>query len=189
VATEPAAKSEKQNGLVLGLVFLPLVVILLGLDFVPQWWARQVYVEGRCVVLDERIVEDPPGGRASNSTYRPEFLIRYTVAGQDYQTWAYNAVDSSSAWRWPKEQVLERFTVGQEYPCWYDASDPSRVMVVRGYSCLSYVLLPAFATSVFLIGRGIVRHRRNARRAAGEQRGAESGAAGSSAAADRDGDR
>ena len=170
MSSEPAKPREKQTALLLGLVFLPFVVMLLALDFVPEWWAHQTYVEGRCVVLDKRIVEDA-SGKGGNSTYRPELLIRYSVAGREYQTWAYRAVHSSSALRGPKESVLESFTIGQEYPCWYDPADPSRVLVVRGYSCLSYGLLVVLPVQVFLISRGIVRYRRNSQRATGKAHG------------------
>jgi hypothetical protein len=174
MTTEPARPREYGIGFILALVFLPPVVILLWRDFVPQWLAQQIYVEGRCQVLDKHIVESPPR-EASNSTYRPEFLIRYTVDGREYQTWAYDAIRASTELRWPKQQVLERFTLGQEYPCWYDPSDPSRAILVRGYSYLSYVLLTGLAVLVFLIAMGMARQRRNANRVDDELRSAESG--------------
>jgi hypothetical protein len=153
----------------IGLPFLAFVGGLLALDFVPEGRANYFYVEGRCVVLDKRLVEYPPSGKAINSTYRPEFLIRYTVAGREYQPWAYKATRSSSALRWPKERTLESFTVGQAYPCWYDPADPSQVVLVRGYSWLSSApLLVVFGVLAFFTGRGLVGHLRGARGAADE---------------------
>ena len=72
--------------------------------------ANYFYVEGRCVLLDKRVHED--GG-----TYRPDFLIRYTAAGREHEVWAYDAVRAWTILRWPKERIVARFTVGQEYPC------------------------------------------------------------------------
>ena len=150
-------------------------LILLGtplvLDFVPELWALFSYVEGRCVLLDKRLVENPPVG---NGTFRPEFLISYTVDGRVYQAFAYRAVKSSSGWRWPEERVLERFTVGQEYPCWYDAADPSKVVIVRGFSWLTYALLPIFVVSAYLTGKGFLRRLRSPTGATGKAAGAES---------------
>jgi hypothetical protein len=168
---------------IFGVIGLAIVGAFLGLDFVPDWWANNFYTEGRCVLLDKRVVEHrSSGGKANSGTYRPEFLIRYTVAGREYQAWAYRAVRSSSAWRWPKERLLERYTVGQEYPCWYDPADPTKVVFVRGYSGLSYGLLLAFGVLAFLTGWGVLRRVRGARRAVDEAGGvgpdpAEPGAA------------
>jgi hypothetical protein len=152
----------------LGVFLLALVGGLLALEVVPDLRARLLYVEGRCVLLDKRLVEHPPSGKAINSTYRPEFLIRYTVAGREYKTWAYKAVKASSGLRWPEEHVLESFTVGQEYPCWYDPADPSKVVMVRGYSWFTWVLLLVFLVVLFFTGRGFLRHMWSARRPSGE---------------------
>jgi hypothetical protein len=158
--------------LIIGLPFLIFVGGLLSLDFVPEWRANHLYVEGRCVLLNKRLVEYPPSGKAMNSTYRPEFLIRHTVAGREYRAWTYGAGRSSSALRWPKERILESFTVGQEYPCWYDPADPHQVVVARGYSWLSNSpLLVVFAVLAFFMGRGLFRSLRGARGAADEASG------------------
>jgi hypothetical protein len=162
---------------ILGVFLLALVGGFLALEGVPNLRARLFYVEGRCVLLDKRLIEHPPSGKAINSTYRPEFLIGYTVAGREYKTWAYKAVKASSGLRWPEEHVLESFTVGQEYPCWYDPDDPSKVVVVRGYSWFTWVLLVVFLVVLFFTGRGFLRHLRSARRPAGDASGAESGQA------------
>jgi hypothetical protein len=140
---------------VLGFVLL-LVGAILALDALPELWALCFYVEGRCELLDKRLVENPPRRKAINSTWRPEFLIRYEVDGKEYNAFAYRAVKSSSGWRWPEARVVERFTVGEEYPCWYDANDPSRVVLVRGFSWLTYLLLPIFCVLLFFVGKGIL---------------------------------
>jgi hypothetical protein len=96
-------------------------------------------------------------------------LIRYTVAGREYQAWAYKASRSTSVFDWPKERMLESFTVGQAYPCWYDPADPSQVVLVRGYSWLSKApFLVVFVVLAFFTGRGLFRHLRGARGAADE---------------------
>src|SRR5262245_15073960 len=157
---------------ILLLFLLPAVGGGLALTLPRELRANLVYVEGRCVVLDKRVVEDPSRRKAVNSTYRPEFLIRYTAGGREHLVWAYTADRSSSALRWPKERVLERFTVGQEYPCWYDPADPSQVVLVRGYSGWTYGVLVVFVVLAFFAGKSVLRRLRNARRAAGEASGA-----------------
>jgi hypothetical protein len=171
--TSKSGTPRGEGALPLGL-FLFFVVGWSAIFLVlPEWRANHLYVEGRCVLLDKRLVEDSSSGYrgARNSTYRPEFLIRYTVAGREYQAWTYDAwvlaLRASTALRWPKERVLDSFTVGQEYPCWYDPADPSQVVLVRGYSWFSYGLALALGVSLLLIGTGVLRRLRGARSAAG----------------------
>lgn len=144
---------------------------MLAIIFVPEWRVTHSYVEGRCVVLDKRLVEFP--GRKANDTYRPELLIRYTVAGREYRVWAYDAVHASTGLRGPNERILKEFTVGQEYPCWYDPADPSEVVLVRGYSWLSYGLLLGLVVSVFVTGRSLFRRISGARHVSEQIDGAE----------------
>ncbi len=149
-----------------GLVLLGLVGLAASYFVLPEWRANHCFVEGRCVLLDKRLVEDASTGYkgSSNSTYRAEFLIRYTVAGRDYQVWTCDVGvlehQRTTALRWPKERVLDSYSVGQEYPCWYDPADPSQAVLVLGYSCFSYALLLGLVVSLFLIGAGVRRRQR-----------------------------
>src|SRR5262245_7134009 len=167
MASESGTPRDDWSLPLFGLFLLTLVGGLLAIHLGRELRANLFYVEGQCVVLDKRLVESPPR-RAINSTYRPEFLIRYTVAGQEREIWSYDAVRASPAWRWPKERILDSFTIGQAYLCWYDPTEPSQVVVVRGYGWWSYGLLGVFAVLVFLTGKGALRRMRSARRAAGE---------------------
>jgi hypothetical protein len=157
-----------------GLFSLALVGGMLALNLRPEWRANHAYVEEQCVVLDKRLVEHSKGGRPG-ITYRPEFLIRYTVAGRPYETWTYDAVHAFTGLRGPNERVLDDFTVGQQYPCWYDPADPSEVVLVRGYSWMSYGLALAFVALVFLTGTGVLRRLRSARHAPEDASGAGGG--------------
>jgi hypothetical protein len=153
--------TSRGDGLLLSGLFLLAVVGCLAYGLVrPEWRANVVYVEGRCVVLDKRLIEKP-SRKAANSTYRAEFLVRHTVDGRDYEAWTYDAatlnVRATTALRWPKERLLESYDVGQEYPCWYDPADPAQVVLVRGYSCFSYCLLAGFLLSLSLITLGALR--------------------------------
>jgi hypothetical protein len=143
-----------------GLFFLLLVGGPLALSLLPEWRANHFSVEGRCVVLDKRVAEF---AHHKGVTWRPEFLIRYTVAGRQYEEWAYDAVRASTGLRGPNDRILDKFTVGKEYPCWYDPADPSRVVLVRGYSWMTYGLLLAFVVLAFFTGKGILRRLRDAR--------------------------
>jgi hypothetical protein len=171
MTTESGTPRHDWSGPLAGLFLLTLVGGLLALDFLPEWRANHFYVEGRCVLLDKRLAEDPPSGKAFNSTYRPEFLIRHTVAGREYRVWTYDAVHATTALRWPKESILDSFTIGQAYPCWYDPADPSQVVLVRGYSWWTYGFLVVFLVLLFLTGKGVLWRLRSRRCAADEASG------------------
>lgn len=141
---------------------LPFLLLILGgvsFDFVPHWRLNRFYAEGRCVVLDERAKEAEADNEGRGSAWR-EFLIRYEAGGREHEAWARPTVDTTPAWRWPKEPLA----VGEEQPCWYDPADPSRVMVGRGYGYFGFGSLLALVM-VSLVCMDI-RRRRVARRAA-----------------------
>jgi hypothetical protein len=113
----------------------------------PLWRANHVYVESRCVVLDKRIVEGR--GNKGGTTYRPEIHISYNVSGRAYQTWTYDAAKVSSSGRAGKQKIIDQFVAGREYPCWYDPDDPSKAVLVRGFSwAYLFILLPLVFVAV-----------------------------------------
>ncbi len=157
-------RARRLEGLTAGLLLvLVFSWVLLMIDFVPQWQANRDYVEGRCMLLDKR-VERRFEHRAGVS-YGPQVLVRYTVKGKEYKTWTLGAVDSSTSIQaLAFASDLDRFTIGQEYPCWYDPADPSRVMVSRDYNRFSYACFLAVAVALAGLGIGYVLRRRGARR-------------------------
>jgi hypothetical protein len=181
MSTESGKQSDGWELVFPGLLILPLVGLFLVSRLTVEVPANQFYVEGRCVLLDKRIAEDnEPGPKgAANSVYKPEFQIRYTVDGQVHEAWTYNGFQYLTAWRWPKERILEGFSVGEEYPCWYDADDPTQVVLVRGYGWLTYLVLTIFVALAFFTGKGVWRRLGPGRRAAKTESHAFGGALGS----------
>ncbi len=123
------------------------LVVLIGFAW-PEWEVNRRFLPTSCTVLAKRIAVQQAGGEPS---YRPEILIRYRVQGRSYQQWTY---DITRAYHSDRETVLEalgRFQVGRQYPCWYDPGDPTRVVLVRGFS--SYVwLLVIFPLTLVAVG-------------------------------------
>jgi hypothetical protein len=79
--------------------FLAGCIFLVGLGYsvvIPEWRANNYFVEHTCVVLDKRIDEHAGD---DGPTYRPEFLIRYSIAGRDYEVWTYEATRHYSSGR------------------------------------------------------------------------------------------
>ena len=126
-----------------------LVVVLVRV-VVPEWRANHQFVEHRCLVLDKRL-----GTQAGSdgTRYRPEIRIQYTVGGEKYVVRAYPIRGQYSADRAAVQQILRGFERDQECPCWYDPADPSKAVLVRGYSWYFWLTL-AMPVSFILIGGG-----------------------------------
>ena len=101
---------------------------------VPEWRANRHFVETTCTVLSKHLGQS---SEAESPRWRPEVEIEYQVDGQTYRPTIYDAAGMYSISRDSAEQKLDRFEVGQEYPCWYDPIDPGRAVLVQGYSRLA----------------------------------------------------
>jgi hypothetical protein len=129
------------------------LVVLVWADVLVPWRVNHHYQETTCVVLDRRLDQhtffggDSTYGGVGSVGYRPEFLIQYNVDGKTYQTWTYDPppgrlVQHYEGTRVDSQVTLDRFTVGQVYPCWYDPDEPSEAVLARGYPHLWWVCFP-----------------------------------------------
>ena len=114
-------------------------------------------VESQTVTSSQR----PGSGTLSRTRHtdvsKPEFALRYRVDGREMFSTGY---DTGSSLRvgGGKAQLEKEFrdwTVGAQVPCWFDPSDPTDVVVKRGFGgAYLFALLPLFP---FLIGLSILR--------------------------------
>ncbi len=140
-----ASRSSKPTGtgcglLILGIFFAAgfgFFIMMFCWMVLPEIRANTSYVQHTCKVLDKRIGEDHDSD--GGTTYRAEMFIEYAVNGQQHRLWTYDATGMYSSGRSGKETILSQFTVGKEYPCWYDPDNPRKAVLVRGYSWLMYL--------------------------------------------------
>jgi len=146
---------------------------------IPEWRTEHEFIKHRCLVQDTRIGEVQG---EEGTLYRPEIQIEYQIDGETYRTWTYDVwtYDSDggySAGQEDKQAVLDRFTIGQQYHCWYDPSDPNVAVLVRGYRWwvwlsflvpLSFILIGGggLVYTVFTWGKSAERRAAIAKRAA-----------------------
>jgi len=129
----------------------------------PELEVEKRFVEGTCSILGKELIAQQSrtsrsgkhtGKSARKKTvYRPEFHIRYEVGEKSYEARTYRIVKSSSSSKSAQEAILARFETGKVYPCWYDPSDPSRIVLEKGASAGSYLFI-AFGGLFALIGAG-----------------------------------
>jgi hypothetical protein len=126
---------------------------------VQQWRVNYEFIEQPCVVLDTNL-----GSRRQDSgrVYRPEIKIRYEVDGRAYTTWTHDiatARDMSESYtsdRAAAEAVRDQFSVGAQYLCWYDPTDPIVAVVSRGYPWWVWVAMVVPSLFVLVGGGGLL---------------------------------
>lgn len=154
--TGSAAVGSAGEALFFGLFLLlgcgGVVAIFLAL-VVPEWRVNHVFLAQPCVVRDKRIGETQ--GEAP-PRYRPEIQIEYQVNGETYRTWTYDARGAYSAGRQDKQDILDRFAVGEQYLCWYNPADPGEAVVVRGYSWWLWLAFIVPGSFVLIGGGGLI---------------------------------
>lgn len=135
--------------LLLGTVSFYLLLVQMIL---PEWRANRRFVPHECVVENKALGESEIDNKPA---FRPEILIRYELQGQTYRVWTYDINDHLYRYTQAEaEEILAQFVVGEGYRCWYDPHDPTRVVLVRGYSWWVWLLLilPASFVIVGLVG-------------------------------------
>lgn len=160
---------------VVGLVGLALV---LGLVIIPELRSASEFVETLCVVKGKEVVtpdnlvhallahdlhddfkeseskakENEPEDK-NGQTYRPEIEIEYEVDGKTYTARTYDIAGVYSNGREAKQEIIDRFKVGETYVCWYDPHNHETAVLVKGFSWFGplFALIPL---SFLLIGGG-----------------------------------
>ncbi len=118
----------------------------------PEWRANRQFAETTCIVVDAQ-ARHQPATENEPARYLPEIHIRYRVDGRVYEDKTYDVTKTYSADRQAVQDIVERYEVGKQYPCWYDPIDPRRAVLVRGYSGWLYLLL-LIPISFMAIGGG-----------------------------------
>jgi hypothetical protein len=72
--------------------------------------------------------------------YKPQISIRYLVNGKQFVATTYDANGRWGHTRSQSQEILTRFEIGREYPCWYDPDDPAAAVLVREYTWREYLI-------------------------------------------------
>lgn len=129
------------------------LVVLLATLVVPEYRANHVFVETPCVVRDKELGRKDT---AEGPRFRPEIRIEYQVQGETYVVRTYDIRQAYSASQEAAQAVLDRFVVGQQYPCWYDPDDPRVAVLARGYSWWFWLTFLVPVSFIVTGGAGLV---------------------------------
>lgn len=140
-----------------------LIVVSNKLHVVDQWRVNREFSEHTCTVLDTHIIEKE---QDDGTVYRPEIKIEFSIQTAGYVPWTYDigtALDPDGTKGYSflpsKEQALEitsRFHKQQEYPCWYDPTDPNIAVLERGYAWWLWLVFLVPASFLLIGGGGLI---------------------------------
>ena len=116
---------------------------------VPEWRVNHGFVEHACKVVEKRVVEVPS---EKGQLFRPEVKIDYEVQGVTYSPYVFDIHHMTRNTRDEAQAAIDRFIERQDYPCWYDPSDPNVAVLVRGYH---WWIWPAMIIPVSFVVIGI----------------------------------
>jgi hypothetical protein len=121
-----------------GIVFAGLLISGVA---VPEWRLNHDFLETRCRIrgtgLLRRTVEDPPGSFVT--TWAPALLLRYEADGRTMESWS-RARATAFADRTQALERLSGFRIGEQVTGWYDPSDPSTIVLERGFNWWMWLL-------------------------------------------------
>jgi len=159
----------------LGSLFV-LIAIAISLFFIHSFSQLQSYTAGQCTITAKQLLQQTEQSRVvhtrsngstyttttTTTTYTPDFQFAVQTAnGRTYSADGYDQLNSSSSDQQGEQAIVDQFTVGKTYPCWYDPANPSQAVLTRQFDWF-FLFIPAlflFIGAIFLIF-GIVSMRR-----------------------------
>ena len=118
---------------------------------IPEWRVNHDFVRQKCKVIEKWVDEVQS---EKGSFFQPVFKIDYKVQGATYSQKAYYDINHSTrGTRDEAQAVINGFTEGETYDCWYDPDQPEIAVLVGGYQWWIWpvLLIPA---SFVVIGIG-----------------------------------
>ncbi len=113
----------------------------------PDKEVKPHYSQTTCRIVSKKLADH----RFIVRRYRADFLVSYTVSHIQYRRWVSgNGLDKSyfsdaSA----QEDILSRYHVGGNYPCYYNPQDPEMAVLVLRHDWGS--MFPVIAVSAILL--------------------------------------
>ena len=146
----------------LGGLFI-LISVALFIFFVGSFSQLQSYQAGSCTITAKQLLQEKErhtrtkNGHTSTTTttvYVPDFQFTVQAAdGRRYPAQGYDALRTSSSDRSGQQAIVNQYTVGQTYPCWYNPANPTQAVLTREFNWFVFIIpgLFLFIGGVFVI--------------------------------------
>ena len=150
-------------GILIGLVLLAIA----GSQLLQQ----QGYSSGQCTITARQLQHEVTTttnttGNGNTTTtitktedvYAPSFEYRVRTAdGRTYTADSYDGSDSYTSDRAGQQTIVDRYNVGQSYPCWYNPANPTQAVLVRQLDWALILIGGIFLlVSVFIVTIGML---------------------------------
>jgi Protein of unknown function (DUF3592) len=134
MSTQNRRYSYPNKGCLFTFLLLLLFSLLTGLVQLHTFFTYQTYQQGRCAITSGTVEYHKS---KSSKYYTPDFQYTvFTKDGQQVNTGGYDAPYQEHYDIYQDaQQVVNSYTLGQAYNCWYNPADPTHaVLVFRGYT-------------------------------------------------------
>lgn len=107
---------------------------------IPDQMVTQNFIMTNCQILTSKITTN---AHAWLYKYRTDFLVKYNVQDHDQLAWSGGSGIRRDYFFSYQQQLdsLNKFKVGEIYPCWYDPNNRDSVALVVKYNWLSTLAL------------------------------------------------
>ncbi len=152
--------------IVFGGIFV-LISILLIVFFVSTISQLQKYQAGYCTITAKQLLqqEQQETHTSNGHTYKtmttvyvPDF--QFTVQTADARRYAargYDALRTFSSNQSDQQAIVDQYTVGKTYPCWYNPANPTQAVLTRQFNWLVFLIpVPFLLVGGVLVIVGIV---------------------------------
>lgn len=150
------SNNAKSISIQLALLLGQLLILLCSLYYIfyvyvsdirPDKIANDTFQETNCFIIDKKLNSK----RDAYYKYRADFLINYNVSGVQYNRWvSANGLDESFQHSKNNQQkILNQYTTGETYPCFYNPENPETALLIRRYNWAS--TFPLFIPSVVIV--------------------------------------
>ena len=140
-APPPAVKRPPSKFVLVLMTAFSLVFAVLGARLLWLEWHRlTVSLPVRAYVLSTDVVTVHSGGRNNSTSYRPDVLFSYRVAGRDYSARTVTPLNESRSGHWAFNLVA-KYRAGDSVTAWYDPARPQMAFLEHEWSLLPLVFI------------------------------------------------
>ncbi len=152
--------------IVFGGIFV-LISILLLVFFMSTISQLQKYQAGYCTITAKQLLQqEQKETHTSNghtyttmtTVYVPDFQFTVQTANaRRYAARGYDALRTFSSNQSSQQAIVDQYTVGKTYPCWYNPANPTQAVLTRQFNWFVFFIpVPFLVVGGVLVIVGIV---------------------------------
>src|SRR5579883_1076976 len=139
-------------------IFLSISVLFsFFYSYLPTQQAEH-YIQGSCTILSKKMVTNTD--QDGSDTYSPSFTYKVWFDDHAYPGTEYEAASYESSHQNEVQAILDKYTVGERYPCWYNPANPTEAVLQRTGPDTSFWWLVGITVTLVLLGGALLLYAR-----------------------------